>query len=292
MNPVFLELGPLEIRYYGLMYLTAFLVGIFLGKKQCEKYGISKVQIEDYAYIAMLSGVLGGRLYYVLLNADYYFRYPLEILAVWNGGMAIHGGILGGIIGTIIYTKIKKINIWKIADIAAAPFIMGQAIGRIGNFTNGDAHGVPTVTPINVMLNNKFLTWWNEYKNGLHTDAKELVPWGLEFPLGSPAGNQFPNTSVHPTMLYEMILNFIAFLSIWFFFRKKNLPTGYLFMIYLIEYAVIRSIVTIFRADDLMLLGMRAPHLASLVMIVGAIFFMYKLRDNTKSNEWVNKEKN
>ncbi|MGM0507966.1 MAG: prolipoprotein diacylglyceryl transferase [Fusobacteriota bacterium] len=268
MNPVFLNLGPLEIRYYGLMYAIAFFLGLYLAKKHGKNLGFKEKTVEDFAFTVMISGLLGGRVYYVLLQHEYYFSNPSEIIAVWHGGMAIHGGILGAMLGAFVFTKIKKKDGWKLADIGAAPFILGQAIGRIGNLMNGDAHGVPTFTPLKVMLNNNFNSWWEKYLSGAVGKTTELVPWGIIFPKGTPAGNEFPNIPTHPTMIYEMVLNFIAFLSIWFIFRKKDLPKGSLFLIYLIEYAIIRSIVTIFRADDLMIFGLRAPHLISLVMII------------------------
>ncbi|BDU51019.1 prolipoprotein diacylglyceryl transferase [Haliovirga abyssi] len=276
MHPVFLKFGIFEIRYYGLMYAIAFFLGLYLAKKEAKRLNIDTNLIEDYVFVAMISGLLGGRLYYVLLESHYYFAHPAEIIAVWHGGMAIHGGIIGGIIGTMIFAKVKKINIWTLGDIAAAPVILGQSIGRIGNLMNGDAHGVPTFAPLNIMLGNDFNQWWAEYLKGMHQGLKNLVPWGITFPVGTPAGNEFPNIPTHPVMVYEMILNFLAFLSIWFIFRKKKLAKGSLFFIYLIEYGVIRSIVTIFRADDLEILGLRAPHVASLIMITVGIYLLKK----------------
>ena len=129
MNPVFLKLGPIELHYYGLMYAIAFYVGITLGKKIAKERNFDVELVENYAFVAIISGLIGGRLYYVLFNLPYYLRNPLEIPAVWHGGMAIHGGIIGGIIGTLIYAKIKKVNPLTLGDFAAGPFILGQAIG-------------------------------------------------------------------------------------------------------------------------------------------------------------------
>ena len=137
MNPVFLKIGPIELHYYGLMYAIAFFVGSSLGKKIAKERNFDTNLVENYAFVAIFSGLLGGRLYYVLFKLPYYLQNPLEIPAIWHGGMAIHGGILGGIIGTLIFAKIKKINPLILGDFAAGPFILGQAIGRIGNFMNG-----------------------------------------------------------------------------------------------------------------------------------------------------------
>lgn len=287
MNPIFLKIGSFELHYYGLMYALAFIVGTFLAKKMAKERNFDEKIIDDYAFVAIISGLIGGRLYYVLFNLDYYLSYPLEIPAVWHGGMAIHGGIIGGIIGTFIYGKIKKINPFLLGDYAAAPFILGQAIGRIGNLMNGEIHGVPTFTPFSVIfsIKPKFSEWYAYYQNLSvleKTNFPDLVPWGLVFPLISPAGQEFPNLALHPAMIYELILNFIAFCIIWFILRKKeNLAVGTMWWTYIILYSINRIIVSFFRAEDLMILGIRAPHLVSFIMIVIAILFL-KLGENKK----------
>ncbi len=288
MNPVFLRLGPIEIRYYGLMYALAFLFGIHFAKKEAKDFNLKEDFIENYAIIAIISGLLGARLYYVLFNLDYYLSKPLEILAVWQGGMAIHGGILGGILGTYIFSLKHKVSIWKMTDLAAPYLMFGQSIGRFGNFMNGEVHGVPTYTPWSVIFsNNKFYEWYESYQN-LSLEAqikfKELVPWGIVFPVSSPAGNEFPNIAVHPAMLYELILNFVAFLSLMYLRKKKNLKIGVLSFIYIIEYSLIRTFVSFFRAEDLMLAGFRAPHLISVVLILWSIIMIYTLNKKEQIN--------
>lgn len=273
MNPILFSIGKIKITYYGLMYAISFILGIELGKKYGKQRGIAPEVIENYAFVAMLSGLIGGRLYYVLFNLDYYLNYPADIIAVWKGGMAIHGGIIGGIIGTCIYGKIKKLNPLLLGDIAAAPLLLGQAIGRIGNFMNGEIYGVPTFTPFKVIftLKPKFYEWFAYYNSLPFTEKmnfKDKVPWGVVFPLSSPAGVEFPNTAVHPAMIYELILNFIGFLFIWFYLKNKKHATGTVWCGYIIIYSVIRIFVSFFRAEDLMLLSLRAPHVVSLILIL------------------------
>lgn len=282
MNPILLSLGKIKITYYGLMYAISFLLGIEIAKKYGEKKGLSPEAIENYAFIAMISGLIGGRIYYVIFNLDYYLAYPGDILAVWKGGMAIHGGILGGIIGTCIYGRIKKLNPLLLGDCVAVPLLLGQAIGRIGNLMNGEIYGVPTFTPLKYIftLKPKFYEWFNYY-NSLSVDGKgafkELVPWGLVFPNSSPAGTEFPNLPLHPAMLYELVLNLIGVLFLWFFLRKKNYKTGTLWCSYIIIYSIIRTFVSFFRAEDLMFYGFRAPHVISVVLIIISSLFIYKL---------------
>lgn len=272
MNPILFSIGKIKITYYGLMYAISFILGIELGKRYGKQKGISPDTIENYAFAAMLSGLIGGRLYYVLFNLDYYINYPADIIAVWKGGMAIHGGILGGIIGTCIYGFIKKTNPLLLADIAAPSLLLGQAIGRIGNFMNGEIYGVPTFTPFKVIftLKPKFYEWYSYYLSLPFSEKmnfKEKVPWGIVFPESSPAGSEFPNMALHPAMFYELILNLIGFLFIWFFLKNKKYANGTIACSYIIIYSIIRIFVSFFRAEDLMFFDIRAPHLISIILI-------------------------
>ena len=273
MNPILFSIGKIKITYYGLMYAISFVLGIELGKRYGKQRGISPETVENYAFIAMISGLIGGRIYYVLFNLDYYLNYPADIIAVWKGGMAIHGGILGGIIGTCIYGAVKKINPLLLGDIAAAPLLLGQAIGRIGNLMNGEIYGVPVFTPFKVIftLKPKFYEWYSYYLSlpiSEQMNFKNKVPWGIVFPSGSPAGNEFPNLALHPAMLYELVLNFIGFLFIWFYLKNKKYTDGTIWCSYIIIYSIIRIFVSFFRAEDLMFFALRAPHLISILLIV------------------------
>ena len=273
MNPILFSIGKIKITYYGLMYAISFVLGIELGKRYGKQRGISPETVENYAFIAMISGLIGGRIYYVLFNLDYYLNYPADIIAVWKGGMAIHGGILGGIIGTCIYGAVKKINPLLLGDIAAAPLLLGQAIGRIGNLMNGEIYGVPVFTPFKVIftLKPKFYEWYSYYLSlpiSEQMNFKNKVPWGIVFPSGSPAGNEFPNLALHPAMLYELVLNFIGFLFIWFYLKNKKYTDGTIWCSYIIIYSIIRIFVSFFRAEDLMFFDIRAPHLISIILII------------------------
>lgn len=278
MNPVFLKIGSIEIRYYGMMYAISFLLGLFIAKKLCKEKNIDESLIENYAFVAIISGLIGGRLYYVLFNLDRYANNLLEIFAVWHGGIAIHGGIIGGFIGTYIYAKKNKFNVWDLTDIACIPLLLGQAIGRIGNFMNGEIHGVPTFTPFNVIfsLKPKFYEWYSYYQTLPLNDKlnfPQLVPWGIVFPKGSPAGNEFPNLLLHPAMIYELLLNLIGFLILLLFIRKiKGVKPGYVSFWYIVIYSINRIFVSFFRAEDLMFFGFRAPHVISLILIIIGCF--------------------
>ena len=157
---------------------------------------------------------------------------------------------------------------------AVGPLLFGQFLGRFGNLANGEVHGVPTFTPLSVIFSGTFTKWWSEYQAmsiAAKTQFKQLVPWGISFPLDTPAGSEFPNLPLHPAMLYEAFLNLIGFIILWFYFRKKEYNPGVLSMIYLIMYAIIRMFVSTFRAEDLLLFGIRLPYLISIAMIIVAI---------------------
>ncbi len=292
MKPVLIKIGAFELRIYSLMYILAFLFGIFIASKDeiARKRGIKdRKLIEDFAFYTMICGLIGARLYYVLLKFDEYIADPISILKVWEGGLAIHGGIIGGFIGSYIFAKKNKISLWVLTDMAVGPLLFGQFLGRFGNLANGEVHGVPTFTPLSVIFSGKFTEWWNSYQMmslAEQSKFKEIVPWGLVFPENSPAGMEFPNYPLHPAMLYEGILNLICFIILWFYFRKKEYKPGVLSMIYLIMYALIRSFVSTFRVEDLSLFGMKAPYIISILMLLAALFgikyFNSRNIENTK----------
>ena len=211
MRPYLFKIGNFELRVYSLMYILALFIAIFLAKhdKLAKKRGITdNKQIEDFAFITLFSGLIGARIYYVILKWDYYSKMLYEIPMVWKGGLAIHGGIIGGIVAILIFSKIHNKKFFVLTDMSVGPLILGQALGRIGNFANGEIHGVPTFTPWSVIISGKFSTWWNLYNSlPLSEQAKyrPLVPWGVVFPENTSAGMEFPTYPLHPAMLYELV---------------------------------------------------------------------------------------
>ena len=277
MRPYLFKIGGFELRIYSLMYILAFLFGMFIALSDdvAEKRGVDDRKIiEDFAFTTIVSGLIGARLYYVIFKFADYIGNPLSIFYIWEGGLAIHGGIIGAFIGACYYAKKNKMNLWVLTDMAVGPLLFGQFLGRFGNLANGEVHGVPTFTPLSIIFSGKFNEWWIKYQS-MSTTAqaqfKQLVPWGLVFPLNTPAGSEFPNLPLHPAMLYEAFLNLIGFTILWFYFRKKEYNPGVLSMIYLIMYAIIRTFVSTFRAEDLLIFGIRLPYLISIVMIIVAI---------------------
>jgi phosphatidylglycerol:prolipoprotein diacylglycerol transferase len=228
MHPVLIQIGPLTIRWYGVMIATAVLVGLWLAGREGVRRGFERQKIQDFSFFLIIAGLIGARIYFVLFSdVSSFLAKPLRLLAFWEGGLAIHGAIIGGIVAAIWYTwrERERIPFWKWTDTFAPSLILGQAIGRIGCFLNGDAHGYPTT-----------------------------LPWGLVYAPDSPAGQMFPGQPLHPTQLYELGFNLGIFLVLWRL-RKKNFFDGFLFLLYVILYSSIRIFVEYFRADKLTYFG-------------------------------------
>lgn len=251
MHPVLITIGPVEIRYYGLMYVIGIIVGIILMRREVERTGtnLTKDDIISYAFWVVIGGLLGGRLYYVIFQwRQYYAGNPLEIFAIWHGGLAIHGGIIGGVLFAWVYARAKKAQFWTLLDITAPVLALGQAFGRLGNFMNGDAHGLPT-----------------------------NLPWGIVFPPGSVAGDEFPGQPLHPVMLYELALNLISFFILWRL-RKTDHKPGFIFAMYILNYGILRFFVSFLRADSLMLGNIRGALVISALFMAGATAFILVFR--------------
>ncbi|MFO8033682.1 MAG: prolipoprotein diacylglyceryl transferase [Candidatus Bipolaricaulota bacterium] len=253
MHPVFLRLGPLEIRYYGLMYVIALVLGFFLVRAEARRKGLVEegLNIEaavDLLLVAVPLGLVMARLYYVAFQWGWYQANPWEIPMLWRGGLAIHGGLLGGTLGLWIFCRWKRLPLWKTADTVVPAVSLGQALVRMGNFLNGDAYGIPT-----------------------------SLPWGLEFPLDSPAGQAYPGQALHPAMLYEMVGNLLIFALLWRL-RKKPSQAGFLTAVYFISYSLIRFSNEFVRGDALMLGPIRGAQLASVLLIVGFGLWMWRRR--------------
>ncbi|OGP22108.1 MAG: prolipoprotein diacylglyceryl transferase [Deltaproteobacteria bacterium GWA2_55_10] len=251
MHPVLIEFGPVAIRFYGLMYVIAILVGSVLIRKEVERKNIALIpdDVMNFIVWTVIGGIIGARAYYVVFNWGYYGANPSEIPAIWHGGLAIHGGLLGGITAAWIYLRRKAVLFWRMADAVAPAIILGQAFGRFGNFMNGDAHGRPTD-----------------------------LPWGLVFPPESIAGSEFPNTPLHPTMLYEMFINLGIFSFLWFYLRNKGHKDGFIFAMYLTLYSIGRFIVEHFRADSLMMDSLKAAQAVSLTIAALGLIVIFSKR--------------
>ncbi len=310
MMPYLFKIGNFELRIYSLMIIIGLLLTLYITSKKMKKMGYEQEYFENMIIVVFIAALLGARIYYVMFNWEYYKNDPLEIFKVWHGGLAIHGGVILGFVASVIYAHYIKIKVMFFGDLIAPWLLFGQGLGRFGNFANGEAHGVPTIIPPDIIFRLKpiFTDFWatvlNTFnlsnnpesisklndivKNGAEVtfqgrvyELKEYVPWGISFTnkYMPAAYRDFGTLPVHPTFFYEMILNFTgAFIMFLFWRNDKNISTGLIFGIYLISYGLIRAFVTMFRADDLMLGVLRAPHVVSLAFVSVGVFLVIRAR--------------
>lgn len=239
MNPIAFQLGPIAVRWYGILIAAAFAIGLFLALREAKHQGLDPDHILDAVLVGGIVGIIGARVYYVLFNWPYYREYPGEILAIWHGGLAIHGGLIGAILVALFYSRAKKLSFWQLADIIAPSLILGQAIGRWGNFFNQEAYGYPTDLP------------WAMYIDGAYR---------------------------HPTFLYEFIWNILVFIFLLWLRRRRWIREGEVFLTYLIGYSLGRLFIEALRTDSLMLGPVRAAQAISVVIIVLSVSIIYILR--------------
>jgi len=221
MYPILIQIGEFQVRWYGIMIALAFLAGTLLGTREARRKGYDPDLIYDLLFYAMIGGIGGARLYYVLVsNPAYFFSHPLDIFAIWRGGLALHGGLIGGILAGLWFCKKRGLAFWSFADLLTPSIMLGQAVGRGACTFNGCSYGKPTD-----------------------------LPWAITFT--NPASQAPHNIALHPTQFYEMGTDFIIFFAIWNL-RKKTRFDGQLFLIYAMTYGVARFILEFFRGDSLM----------------------------------------
>lgn len=245
-NPILIELGPIRVSWYGLMYVLGFFASYLLVRYQMKKkdFGVSKLEVENLFFYLILGLIVGARLGYVLFyDLKMYLKDPLEIFAIWHGGMSFHGGLIGVLIVGILFSWKNKKSFWKIADLFIVTAPIGLGLGRIGNFINGELYGRVT-----------------------------RVPWGMIF----KNGGSLPR---HPSQLYESALEGgVLFLVLWFL-KDKKLPDGGLLAAFLSLYGLFRFFVELFREPDPQLGFILGPFtmgqtLSSFMIVGGIVLFL------------------
>ena len=250
------SLGPLQINWYGFFVALAMLVALFITLKIGEKRKIKKEIILDLFFWVIVFGVLGARLYDVILELPFYLKNPEQIIKIWEGGLAIHGGIIAGLLIIIFFAKKTKLSFWKLAAISTPGLALAQAIGRFGNYFNQELFGLPTT-----------------------------LSWGIPIAqINRPL--EFLNEAYfHPTFIYESLGSLIIF-AILIFITHKQLKTEkeekrnfdiLLVTLYMLSYSILRFSLEFIRIDySPIIFGLRAPQIISVVMALVAIFIIIK----------------
>ncbi|MGI0487162.1 prolipoprotein diacylglyceryl transferase [Pantanalinema rosaneae CENA516] len=242
-GPIIFEWGNLSIRWYGLLIASAVLLGVTLSQYLASRRRINPDLVGDLAIWLVVAAIPSARLYYVAFQWQEYAQHPEQIIAIWRGGIAIHGAILGGLIASLIFCRLRRVSFWQLADLIAPSLILGQAIGRWGNFFNSEAFGRPTD-----------------------------LPWKLFIPFDRRPPGYESFEYFHPTFLYESLWNLLVFaLLMVLFFRdlRGNPPLkgGTLILVYMVAYSCGRFWIEGLRTDSLMLGSLRIAQIVSLVEI-------------------------
>ena len=245
-NPVAVQLGPLAIHWYGLMYLAGFMTFLWLGRRRIAALNHPQINtklLDDLLFYGVLGVILGGRLGYVLFyKASYYLAHPLEIFAVWQGGMSFHGGFLGVLVAIVWLAYKKKLRWLQLTDFIAPLVPPGLAFGRLGNFINGELWGRPTD-----------------------------MPWAMVFP-------QVDNLPRHPSQLYEFALEGLLLFALLWLYARKPRPVGAVSGLFLIGYGSFRFLAEFTREPDdflgLLSFGMSMGQWLSLPMVLAGVLLM------------------
>ena len=244
MNPVAFTIFGIDVMWYGVIISTGVLIGVVLALREAKRTGFKEDNLLDFLLYAIPIGILGARAYYVIFSWDYYSQNLSQIINIRNGGLAIHGAVIAGVITGIIFCKIRKINFLELIDLVIPSLILGQAIGRWGNYVKQEAYGGPTDLPWGIMVNGQ---------------------------------------KVHPTFLYESIINILIFIFLLWFRKNKKASDGQIFGLYLILYSSGRFFIEGLRTDSLMFMGMRVAQLVSIsAIIIGAGLLLYVKNKKTE----------
>ena len=221
-----------DIFWYGIIICVGFILAALYVNARVKEFGITSDNLVDCLILCVPVGIVCARIYYVIFEWDYYSQHPSEIIAIWNGGIAIYGAVIGVVIALFIYSRVKKLSFATLCDLPAFGLLIAQCIGRWGNFVNGEAHGGET-----------------------------SLPWGMSIDGAAP---------VHPTFLYESLWNLIGFIALHFYSKKRKFK-GEIALLYVAWYGLGRAWIEGLRTDSLYLGSLRVSQVLAAVSCIAAI---------------------
>ncbi|HBL41057.1 MAG TPA: prolipoprotein diacylglyceryl transferase [Ruminococcaceae bacterium] len=242
----------ITVRWYGAIIAFGFLLAVLMGGRMAYKWKMSLDKMIDVLIYGTLGGIIGARLYYVIFRWSYYSQHLDEIVQIWNGGLAIYGGIIGGLLAAFITCRINKLNFYNLLDCAGVSLLIGQGIGRWGNFANQEAFGTNTTMPWG-MKSEKTVEYLLDNQTELKTLGVSVDPYA----------------PVHPTFLYESLWCLGSFIILYIMYRKFRKFSGQLFLSYGVLYGTGRAIIEGFRTDSLYIgsTSLRVSQLLSMVVV-------------------------
>lgn len=243
IDPVAFSFGTFEVRWYGILIATGIILAFLLVQREMVKQKMHPDFLTDMLIWAVPISIISARIYYVIFSWDFYKDHPGDIIKIWEGGIAIHGALIGAIITAAIFTRKRGVSFWKVADITAPGLLIGQIIGRWGNFMNQEAHGGPVSQSF---LENNIIPDWI---------MNQMTIEGVTY---------------HPTFLYESVWNLVG-LAIILLLRRVNLKRGEIFFFYIIWYSVGRFFIEGMRTDSLYGGDLRAAQVVSILGVVIAL---------------------
>ncbi len=231
MHPIAFQLGPLPVHWYGVMVALAFLMGLWTARRRALREGIAPERIIDLGPWLIVGAIVGARILYVITfwREEFAGKPLVEMFMVWRGGLVFYGGLVGASLGFILYARLKKLPLWKGADILAPSIALGYVFGRIGCLMNGCCYGRICELPWAIQFPNQSNPWHQQFSQGLVGPSDRSLP-------------------VHPTQIYESLLNLALYGALEWLYRRKKFD-GQIFATYLVCYAVLRSFVEMFRGD-------------------------------------------
>ncbi|MDQ0217847.1 prolipoprotein diacylglyceryl transferase [Peribacillus cavernae] len=251
IDRVAIQIGPIQIYWYAVIIISGVLIGLWLAMSESERRDLPKETFVDLVFFALPISIIAARLYYVIFQWEYYAENPIKIIAIWEGGLAMHGVLTGAVLTILVFAKVRDISFWKLTDILAPSLILGQAIGRWGNFINQEAHGGPVS---------------REFLENLYLPDFIINQMYIE------------GTYYQPTFLYESLWNFGGFILL-MSLRRANLRRGELFLTYIIYYSFGRFFIEGMRTDSLMLTdNLRMAQVISVVLIFVAMMIIWYRR--------------
>lgn len=247
MHPILLQIGSFELRSYGVIVALSFLAGLWLARKEAARKGLAPALLDEFSVYALFGGIIGARIYFIAFSDPvHYLENPLEILAVWRGGIGVIGSLAGGLLVAVWFCRKKRIPLLRLADVLAPAVALGQTLGQFACLANGDSYGRPTDFP-----------WAITY-----TDRRSLAP--LNIPL-------------HPIELYEMAAYFLVFLAVWTT-RRWFRADGLSFFVYLGAYGIARFLVELFRGHPAMFFGeIPAAQVVGVALVLASAWGFFRL---------------